>query len=156
MFHIEVHLLPLHFNITYNIRYLTAFTPVVFTFIRILFQSDIFTFSQVWDWAQMHISRLCSRWWWRGFSIFCRDSTSVNLRAANTTHSASLPYLALFSDLIHVYIFTGDEATIYKSVPVQEPQHRNDFLRCECWSLPVFLLWHTSLLSLLISVHKVK
>lgn len=34
-------------------------------------------------------------------------------------------------DTIHAFSFTGEEAAMYKSMPVQEPQHRDDFLRCE-------------------------
>lgn len=33
--------------------------------------------------------------------------------------------------MIHVFTFTGEEAAVYKSVPVKEPQHRDDFMRCE-------------------------
>lgn len=35
---------------------------------------------------------------------------------------------ALFSVLA---AFTGEDAPMYKSVPVQEPQYKEDFLRCE-------------------------
>ena len=30
-----------------------------------------------------------------------------------------------------IFTSTGDEAVVYKSLPVQEPQYREDFLKCE-------------------------
>lgn len=45
-----------------------------------------------------------------------------------TALQGTLLRLALFSVLAAL---TGEEAPMYKSVPVQEPQYREDFLRCE-------------------------
>lgn len=49
----------------------------------------------------------------------------------------SLKRALLPAFLIPVSVFTGEEAPMYKSVPVQEPQYREDFLRCEsCFISP--------------------
>ena len=33
--------------------------------------------------------------------------------------------------MMHIFTSTGDEAPMYKTVPVHEPQYREDFLKCE-------------------------
>lgn len=46
--------------------------------------------------------------------------------------------LLLLYDMKSIFPFTGEEAPMYKSMPVQEPQHRDDFLRCESQPFPEF------------------
>lgn len=83
-------------------------------------------------------------------AVVCLDPENT-MKLRFTLHSADIKFslsalTALFfyitcsnQDVFVVFASTADDAPMYRSVQVQEPQHRDDFLRCECQliSLPL-------------------